>query len=85
MIGKDSMGAGDTPMQSPPIAQEPLNRTDARYADAGTRSPAAPAAPAAVPVPTPVGGIEGRRISLTSWAAAGVVGIGLWIVIIGLI
>lgn len=78
MIGKDSMGAGDTPMQSPPIAQEPLNRTDARYADAGTRSPAAPAA-------MPVGGIEGRRISLTSWAAAGVVGIGLWIVIIGLI
>ena len=75
MIGKDSMGAGDTPMQSPPIAQEPLNRTDARYADAGTRSPAA----------MPVGGIEGRRISLTSWAAAGVVGIGLWIVIIGLI
>jgi len=82
MIGKDSMGAGDTPMQSPPIAQEPLNRTEARYADAGTRWPAAPAA---MPVPMPVGGIEGRRISLTSWAAAGVVGIGLWIVIIGLI
>jgi hypothetical protein len=78
MIGKDSMGAGDTPMQSPPIAQEPLNRIDARYADAGTRSPAPPAA-------VPAHGIEGRRISLTSWAAAGVVGIGLWIVIIGLI
>ncbi|MEG8033241.1 hypothetical protein QP179_17555 [Sphingomonas aurantiaca] len=52
MIGKDSMGAGDTPMQSPPIAQEPLNRTEARYADAGTRSPAAPAA-------MPVGGSRG--------------------------
>ena len=76
MTGKDSMGAGGTPRHSEPIAHEPLNRTDARSADAGTQSPGAPLS-SQIP--------EGRRISLTSWAVAGAVGIALWAVVIGLV
>lgn len=76
MIGKDSMGAGGPPRHSEPIGHEPLNRTDARFADADTQSPVAPLS-AQVP--------EGRRISLTSWAVAAVVGVALWVLIIGLI